>query len=224
MPEYIEDFFLSEAVRSEDRGELQLTASAMVSRNHQSAADGSSARLDFEYGLTDRLQLQVELPYGIHSTPTSEIPVGWSSVSTGLLYQFIRSSHPFALSAGGGAQIPVNSHGETTFEPEVIMAKVFGVTQVHASVEPEIGEDDKSLAYNVAAVRPWPHHLYPTLEFNGRRNAGVNSFYITPGLYRRLPHRLEFGVGMPVGIGTHSSPIGAVFNMTWEVGGDEDKD
>jgi hypothetical protein len=35
---------------------------------------------------------------------------------------------------------------------------------------------------------------------------------------------LEFGLGVPAGIGQHSSPIGAVFKMTWEVGGDEDRD
>lgn len=224
MPEYIEDFFLSDAVRSENRGELQLTVDAMSSRNHRSAADGSSAGLDLEYGLTDRLQLSMELPYGIHSTATSEIPARWSAISTGVLYQFIRSSHPFALSAGAGADLPLNSRGEMGFEPELVMAKVFGRVQVHASFEPEFSKDDTSLNYNLAAVRPWPHSLYPTLEFNGRRDAMVNSFYVTPGLYRRLPHRLEFGLGMPVGAGQHSSPIGAVFKMTWEVGGDEDDD
>lgn len=222
MPEYIEDFFLSDAVRSENRGELQLTVDAMSSRNHRSAADGSSVGLDLEYGLTDRLQLALELPYGIHSTATSAIPARWSAISTGVLYQFIRSSHPFALSIGAGADLPLNSRGEADFEPELVMAKVFGRVQVHASFEPEISKDDTSLNYNLAAVRPWPHSLYPTFEFNGRRDDMVNSFYFTPGLYRRLPHHLEFGVGVPVGAGQHSSPVGAVFKMTWEIGGDED--
>ena len=223
MPEYIQDFFLSEAVRSQDRGELQLTAAAMVRRKNQTAADGSSVALDVEYGLTDRLQVSAELPYGIHSTPTSEIPASWSTVGTGVLYQFIRSSHPFALSAGAGVDLPVNSRGEAGFAPEVLMAKVFGVVQVHASFQPDISKDNTSLAYNVAAVAPWPHHLYPTLEFNGRRGGAVNSFYVTPGLYRRLPRRLELGVGIPVGASPRSSPIGAVFKMTWEVGGDMDQ-
>ena len=224
MPEYIEEFFLSEAVRSENRGELQLTVDAMSSRNHKSATDGSSAGLDLEYGLSDRLQLSLELLYGIHSTSTSEIPTHWSTIGTGVLYQCIRSSHPFALSIGAGAGLPLNSRDETSFEPELVMAKVFGQVQLHGSFEPEISKEDTSLAYNLAAVRPWPHHFYSTLEFNGRRNAGINSFYATPGFYRRLPHRLEFGVGVPIGAGAHSSPIGAVFKMTWEVGGDKDKD
>lgn len=62
----------------------------------------------------------------------------------------------------------------------------------------------------------------PTLEFNGRRNAGVNSFYVTPGIYKHLPHRLEMGIAMPMGAGRYSSPVRAVFKMTWEIGGDKD--
>jgi hypothetical protein len=224
MPEYIEDFFLSEAVRSEDRNEMQITLAAFASRRNGSAADGSSVALDLEYGITNRLQLALELPYGIRASETSELPPRWSAMSVGVLYQFIRSDRPFALSAGATAGVPLNTQGDASFDPLLLMAKTFGVTQVHFSVEPEIGAEESSLAYNLAAVRPWPHHLYPTLEFNGRRNGGVNSFYGTPGLYRRLPHRLEVGLGVPVGMGTHSSRIGAAFNMTLEIGGDEDRD
>lgn len=223
MPEYIEDFFLSDAVRSEDRNELQITVAAIDSRRNGSAADGSSVALDLEYGITDRLQLALDLPYGLQSTDSSELPPRWSTVTTGLLYQFIRSDHPFALSAGADAGLPLNGQGDASFQPFLLMAKTFGVTQVHASVEPEIGSGESSLEYNLAAVRPWPHHLYPTFEFNGRRNAGVNSFYLTPGLYRRLPHRLEIGLGAPVGASPHSSRIGVVFNVTLEIGGDEDR-
>ena len=74
LPVYIEEFFLSEAVRSERKGELQFTVDGMVSRGQGSAA-GKSAGLDFEYGITRRLQLGVEAPYGIQSTASSEVPV-----------------------------------------------------------------------------------------------------------------------------------------------------
>lgn len=224
MPEYVEEFFLSDAVRNEDRNELQVTVDGMASKDHQSAADGSSAGLDLEYGITSRVQWALEVPFGFHSTVTSEIPATWSKLSTSILYQVIRSSHPFALTVGAGANLPLNSRGETSFGPVFLLAKTFGDVQIHANVEPELSKDDRSLEYNLAAVKPWPHRFFPTLEFNGRRNSGVNSFYLTPGLYRRLPHRLEMGAGFPVGMGAHSSPIGVVFKMTWEIGGDEDKD
>jgi hypothetical protein len=223
FPEYIQEFFLSEAVRSQEKGEVQLTLEAAAFRVHQSPADGKSAGFDFEYGITPRLQIGTELPYGIQSTSTSELPVSWSTMNASLLYQFIRSNHPFALSGVLGANFPLTSRGEAGFEPELLAAKAFGTLQIHTSFIPEFSKSEKSLAYNVAAVRPFAHDLRPTLEFSGRRNVGANSFYVTPGIYKHLPHRLEVGAGIPIGANGHSSLVGVVFKMTWEFGGD-DKD
>ena len=222
LPVYIEEFFLSEAVRSEEDGELQFTVDSAVFRGRGSSMDGKSADLDIECGLTGRLQLGLETPYGIQSTHTSEIPVSWSTTNVSLLYQFIRGNHPFALSGSMGVNALLTSRGNLSYEPELLIAKAFGKLQIHTSVIPELGGDDTSLEYNVAAVRPFAHHFFPTLEFNGRRNAGVNSFYVTPGIYKHLPHRLEMGIAMPMGAGRYSSPVGAVFKMTWEIGGDKD--
>ncbi len=222
LPVYIEEFFLSEAVRSEENGELQLTLSSTAFRGRGSVMDGSSAGLDIEYGLTDRLQLGLEVPYGIQSRPTSEIPTSWSTADLSVLYQFIRGNHPFALSGALGVNAPLTARGNWSYEPELMIAKAFGTLQIHTSVIPELGGGDSSLEYNLAAVRPLSHHFFPTLEFNGRWNAGVNSFYVTPGIYKHLPNRLEMGLAMPMGMGRFSSPVGAVFKMTWEIGGDKD--
>lgn len=222
LPVYIEEFFLSEAVRNEEQGELQWTVDAMSSRGKGSAADGKSADLDMEYGITRRLQFGMEMPYGIQSTTTSELPVSWSTLNPSLLYQFIRGNHPFALSGAMGVNLPLTSRGSVSYEPEVMAAKGFGKLQIHTSFIPELSDDDKSLKYNVAALRPIAHHWIPTLEFNGRRNSGVNSFYLTPGIYKHLPHRLEIGTAVPAGLSRFSSPVGIVFKMTWEMGGDDD--
>lgn len=222
LPEYIEEFFLSEAVRSEERTELQLTVDSAAFRGRGDSMDGDSAGLDIEYGLTDRLQLGFEAPYGINSTPTSETPVSWSAADISVLYQFIRGNHPFALSGAMGIEAPLTARGDLSYEPELLIAKAFGRLQIHTSVIPEWGGDDTSLEYNVAADRPLPHHWIPTLEFNGRRDASVNSFYVTPGIYKHLPHRFEAGIGVPMGAGPNSNSIGVIFKMTWEMGGDKD--
>jgi hypothetical protein len=222
LPEYIEEFFLSEAVRSEERNELQLTVDGTAFRGRGSSMDGKSAGLDIEYGITPRLQFGIEAPYGIHSTSTSEIPVSWSTANFSLLYQFIRGNHPFALSGAMGVDAPLTHRGDLGYEPELLVAKAFGTLQIHTSVIPEFGGDETSLEYNVAADHPFIRHWVPTLEFNGRRIEGVNSFYVTPGIYKRLPHHFEMGVGVPAGMGRYSSPAGVVFKMTLELGGDED--
>jgi len=221
LPVYIEEFFLSEAVRSEEDGELQFTVDSAAFRGRGGSMDGDSADLDIEYGLTDRLQLGFEAPYGIQSTQTSEIPVSWSTAEISILYQFIRGNHPFALSGAMGVDAPLTGRGDLSYEPELLIAKAFGKLQIHTSVIPELGGDDTSLEYNAAAVRPLAHHWIPTLEFNGRRDAGVNSFYVTPGIYKHLPHRFEAGIGVPLGAGQHSNPAGVIFKMTWEMGGDK---
>jgi hypothetical protein len=222
LPEYIEEFFLSEAVRSEERTELQLTLGGAAFRGCGSSMDGKSADVDIEYGITDRLQLGFEAPYGIQSTATSEIPTSWSAADIRLLYQFIRGNHPFALSCAMGINTPLTSRGDLSYEPELLIAKAIGKLQIHTSVIPELNDEETSLEYNVAAVRPLAHHFIPTLEFNGRRNPGTNSFYVTPGIYKHLPRRLEIGVAVPAGMGHYSSPAGVVFKMTWEIGGDKD--
>ena len=63
IPEYVQEFFLSEAVRSQDKNELQITF-AVDSRS----SVGNNADIQIEYGLTNRLQLNSEMPYGKSGT------------------------------------------------------------------------------------------------------------------------------------------------------------
>lgn len=213
MPTYIEEFFHSEAVRSEEKGELQSTLDAESFRKN-----GSDAGLDFEYGVTDRLQINTELPYGIRSAGQSEVPLSWSSVNVGTVYQFIRSSHPFALSAGLGANIPTTTRGEFAWEPEILAAKQFGPMQLHASFMADLANGSREYEYNLATVVNLHSTWFPTVEFNARRtDTGSNLFYFTPGIYRHLRHRIEAGVAISAG-----NYFGAVGKITWEVGGDKD--
>ena len=54
MQIYVKEFFLSDAVRNEDKGELQFTFS-------EDSRDGigSNVALELEYGLTRRLQIEL---------------------------------------------------------------------------------------------------------------------------------------------------------------------
>jgi hypothetical protein len=217
MPEYIQEFFMSDAVRSQEKGELQVTL-ASDSRRRM----GSNAELELEYGLTNRLQISAELPYGI--TPGNEegedLP-GWSSIRIGTLYQIIRSDRPFALSVGIMAEVPVRPGDELGIQPTILVAKSFRRLQIHASALADITEGRPELEYNLASVYPVKRRWFPTLEFNGRRAGAMNSFYVTPGLYRHLRHRVEIGIGSPLGAGGIASRAGVVAVMSWEFGGDE---
>ena len=216
IPTYIEEFFLSEAVRNENKGELQLTLS-VDSRNQL----GSNTVLQLEYGLTDRLQVSAEVPYGITAERYSEVPVGWSSTTAGIQYQFFHD-RAFALTAGMGVGFPVSSKGELSWEPTVLAAKSFGKLQLQGSVVAELEKESRSLAYNVASVYPVRRRWFPTLEWNARRVLARNAFYLTPGLYRHFDHGFEVGVGAPLGIGGTASSVGVVGKITWEIDRDRD--
>ncbi|SRR5579871_2887322 len=217
----VEEFFLADAVRSEDQGEVQITGSVEGLR-HQ----GSNAGLELEYGVTDRLQFSFETPYGIQQRSLSETPEGWTTVSMGGLYQFIRSDHPFALSTAFTVEIPVNSRGELGYEPEVLLAKGVGRSQLHFDLGGEFSDDDKSWYYNAAWVRPVTRRWLTTFEVDGRRTNGANGVYLTPGIYRhwfpRFARRVEAGAGVLTGIGPAASHFGLAANLTVEVGGDDD--
>lgn len=212
MPTWIEEFFRSEAVRSEDKGELQSTIDAESFHRN-----GTDAELEFEYGVTNRLQFSAELPYGVRSDTQSEVPLSWSTVNLGAEYQFVRSSHPFALAAGLAADLPTTARSEFALEPDVLAAKRFGNTQLHASFIADLATDSREYEYNLASVTNLHSAWFPTLEFSGRRTDAGNTFYLTPGIYRHLRHRIEAGVAVSAG-----SYFGIVGKITWEVGGDKD--
>jgi hypothetical protein len=214
MPEYIQGFFLSEAVRSQDRGEVQLTFAA-DSRQRV----GTNVSMQIEYGLTDRLQIGLDIPYGFTAEQNAETPVRWSSTSVGLLYQIIRSDRPFALSAGMMLQIPVRAEGKPTYQPTILLAKTFRKFQIHASFLSEVEQWRPSLEYNLASVYPIRRCWFPTFEFNERRQNARNALYLTPGLYRHFRHSLEVGIGIPLGIRGVAGSLGVVAKTNWEVGG-----
>jgi hypothetical protein len=219
MPEYIQEFFLSDAVRNEDKGELQLTLGVDSRRGL-----GTNSVLQTEYGLTNRLQLNFELPYGFTARESSEIPASWSTTSFGLQYQIFRSDSPFALSAGMALGVPVKSNSRLEYEPTILAAKTFRKLQVHASFVADVEQWKPSLQYNLASVYPVRRNWFPTLEFNGRRLDGRNAFYLTPGLYRHFAHRLEVGIGVPAGLAGIAARVGIVAKVNWELGGGVDRD
>jgi hypothetical protein len=218
--EYIQEFFLSDAVRCQEQGELQLTVGV---DSRQQLGTGMAART--EYGLTNRLQLGLEVPYGRSEGKRSDTTPGWTTASLGVQYQIIRSTVPFALTAGMTFEVPVESGGELEYEPTVLAAKSFRSLQIHASFVAEIGRAEKpSFQYNLASVYPVRQRWFPTLEFNGRQLHGKNATYITPGMYRHFRHRIEVGVGVPLGISGTASRAGVVSKVSWELGGEREPD
>ena len=141
-------------------------------------------------------------------------------------------------------EVPVQGGDELGTQPAILLAKTFRKLQIHTSVLSGVTERRTELEYNVASVYPIKRQWFPTFEFNGRRENVKsqfypapgwlpasqldvrrehvkNWFYLTPGLYRHLKHRLEMGIGIPVGAGGVAGSVGIVAKMNWEYGGDQ---
>lgn len=167
LTEYVEEFFLSDAVRNQDRGELQLTLGVDSRR-----AIGTNTSLRMEYGVTKRIQVSSELLYGRTDEESLESSSGLSTTSLVVQYQIIRSTSPFALSVGMVFEVPVRANGEVEYQPSILAAKTFRKVQVHTSFVADIEEEKPSFQYNLASVYPIHRHWLPTLEFNGRSLRG----------------------------------------------------
>lgn len=221
MKNLVEEFLLSEAVRSEDRGELQFTLGGEGLRHR-----GEDAGLELEYGITDRLQFTFQAPYGVQERLLSDAPVSWSAVSIGGQYQFVRSDRPFALAFALAGGVPVNSRGARDVEPEILLAKGAGKSQVHFSAGGQFGTNPDEWNANAAWVRPARGRWLTTFEMNGRRIGGEEGLYFTPGIYGhwfpRFGKRIEAGAGIPAGIGPAASHLGVAAKVTVEFGGDSD--
>jgi hypothetical protein len=212
LPEYVQEFFLSDAVRSQEKGELQITFGV-----HSRHGSGTNAFMKSEFGLTDRLQLSAEVPYDEDipaSSPNRSMP------EVGVHYQIIHGQVPFSLTAGIDVELPLGSSREIEWEPSIIAARAFGKLQVHVGLSTNLQAAKPSFESNLASVYSVDRRWFPTLELTSKQVHGNDALYLTPGLYRHFQHRLEFGVGVPLGIGGTSSALGIVTKMNWEIGGD----
>ena len=155
------EFFLGQSVQTQPQGSLQM----IVGGSHERGSDAQGSQrfseitARAEYGVTDRLQLQAALPYQIDDRPgsyTSQDNVG--NVQVGATYSLLRADDPISMSAGMDVQIPVGHQAnlnrmdvrgsdQTLYKPQLIVARDFGPTQVHANAQAELGNRVLAIAW-----------------------------------------------------------------------------
>ena len=216
LPQLIQEFALSETVYPQERGETQITISTVRSRNEDRVRDTS---LKVEYGITDRLQFEAQLPH------VSLVPAGGARESgigdtgLGLSYNLRPGGGKrTAVSLGFEVTLPTGSEakglggGTTTIEPSLVAARQVGKGQMHLSLGTELGSGERETSYNLAYVYPSNRKFYPTLELNGFRSEDEgNRLYLTPGAVVRVGRNGELGFGIPIGLrkrGEKLSPVG----------------
>ncbi len=220
----IQELFVGETVFVQDRNEVQLT-SRLDFRKNADEKVWVAAQL-VQYGLTDRLELDAQVPFvsGLESLAIRSAGVG--DAELGLLLGLARHIHAGSLSVGVRVRLPTgveakgHGEGETVVEPIVIVARAFRKLEVHGSGE--VGFANKNMpkewTYGGGAILP-TGRFRETIELDARFEGGEHRVLLTPGVYLKPTRAFEVGVGVPVGLTQRSPDVGAIVVATLEFGG-----
>lgn len=245
----VNEYFLTNAVYPQERGEIQLTTYPRISFE-----DGHMSALPIavEFGLTDRWQVELEWVSLAVSRPDGlpgrsgigdlEFETQYSVMNVGGT-----STH---VAFGAGLTIPAGpldaggSSGEMEFEPTVSIgtdlhaggrrSQLFGQVALGLAVgeddagtpvppDPEAHELLLGFGYMIAAGHArWTAELsWSTTEWNG---GDETELYFAPGLMWDLPDTWELGIATPIGLGGDAVAFGISLVLLYEFElGDDDE-
>jgi hypothetical protein len=198
-PWILEEFFLAGNAHPQDRHEVQVTWT--LDHGREDDRNSTSAAVEVEYGITDRLQLEGEIPWQrVHARGEPAV-TGWGEPELGLLYAIARGPRRL-LSAGVDVELP-DDEGEGAdrsagVTPYLIAGRRIGRGEVQAAFAYDLRRTH-DLAYDVAGVGA-RGHWRGTLEMNGRREEGGSSLRLTPGVMWKGLRAYEVGIALPLGL------------------------
>jgi hypothetical protein len=217
MDEYIQEFFMGETVFPQEKKELQFTLMPVFIK---SEFDQFSIPLAVEYGITDRLQAEIEVPYLMSAISERRSVHGIGNTAVGVLYNIVKRNRPFSLSVGveksfetSGKQI--HAYGtETSWEAFTVVGRQFGSTQLHANLASEFSEGEIVMNYGVASVFNFGR-CSATFEVNSNKDE-KRTYHLAPGLILSRPNGFEFGMAIMKSIRSAYGDWGFVAMATYE--------
>ena len=218
----IQEFLFTEAVYPQEKGEVQFTASHYyIPKTDLTAANTS---LLVEYGLTQFLQIEAEVPYLWNDPNPGEAIRGVGDVEVGLLYNFW-NKRQISVSAVLEAGIPTGNqekelgNGTIAWEPKLILANQWGRLQTHLDVGLELAPEETEYVYNLAAIYPLGAFKIVT-ELNGSYEQesgepGQGQWFITPAFIWNGVQGLEVALGSAIKLGIDQT-VQFGFRLTFE--------
>ena len=214
--ELAQELALGETVYPQDRLELQL--SLVPERVRQDGEDIYPVVGLVELGLTDRLQLAVEVPMVVTNQQS-----GLGNAEIGASYSIFNdreSGLAFTAGLSLGAPAANTAFGEEGFAIEPYMVGYLGGEHLGANLqvftEANDVAGDSEFGYGAAlALLAGSPLLTGALEVSLEREDETIA-QLSPGLYMRPSADLEFGFAAPIGL-TQAAPDYAVaLFVTWE--------
>jgi hypothetical protein len=221
-----EELIKGQTVYTQPQGTTQMILSGSQIRSGDMRDSRVSARA--EYGVTDRLQLQAEVPLDITDRSSNfTAQSGVSHVSGGATYRFTGIGSPVAVAAGMDVDVPLAKATDVTgdrpasgpmFKPSLIMATGSGAVTVHGSAQAELGEPTRALNYSLGSQYDLGNWV-PSLELNSRAIENASpEFYATPGVTYKFSDRTQLGVGAAIGLNDQSNTAQIIGKFSMSLG------
>jgi hypothetical protein len=224
-----EELAVTESIVLQEADELQTSAFARYS----SLPDAKVLEWvgAFEYGLTDRWQVECEVPYVFRNPDDSHSVNGLGDIELGTRYA-IRDfrTQPWALDVGLGVGLPTGDQtkelgeGRVSLEPRFTLSQWFGPVnaQLNGGWQHAVsngGEEPKDeFTYNLALVYPVGQWFF-AVEGDGTSTSRETKYYITPQIIWRPRRNLELLFAVPCGVTHAAGDYGFIAAVTFEFGG-----
>ncbi len=159
IEEQLQEFFIAQPVYPQHKNEIQFTTKPTYWKIQ--GAEITNFPFQVEYGLTNRLQIELELPYGSSHAITGERLRGMGNAEIGFLFNILKGTNPFAMSLAMEVGLPTEKRikgferRKVAWEPSLIVANQIGRAQVHASFGAELVRGESAFNYNLASVYPF---------------------------------------------------------------------
>jgi len=221
-----EELVIGQTSYTQPEGTTQLILSASQDRTNDSRSSTVSMR--GEYGVTDRLQLQGELPVDIMDRSSSSFSAqsGITRAQVGAKYGITTTHDPVALSAAMDIEFPFGSsdvNGERpsagpTYKPALMLSTGSGPVTAHADAQAELGQPSRALNYNAGtqfSLGSW----VPSVEVNARAmENSAPEVYATPGVTYKFSDRAQLGAGAAIGLNDQSESVKLMAKFSMQLG------
>ncbi|HTS16751.1 MAG TPA: transporter [Verrucomicrobiae bacterium] len=222
-----EELAIARSVVIQDADELESTFTFQYAKAQPREAYTADA--EFEYGLTDRWEIDADVPYEFLRPKNETGADGIGDVEAAVRYGVIPvGKEPVALTAGLGLRIPTGDRtrdlgeGRLTLEPFFTASTWLGPCNVQfnggwARAVTNSGKDPKNdFEYNAAVLYPLKR-WYVGVEGDGESDSDTTTYYVTPELIWRPMKPLELLVATPLGITRESADYGVVAIVSLEL-------
>jgi hypothetical protein len=243
-PPIIDEFFLTETVQAQERGEFQLTVRAIADKDDDEG-DTNTALIGLEYGITDSLQIEAAWVAWrqVKAVEDDESDrSGHGDMEVGIKYTFDENEATgVRVAVGFDVIVPLgdvnNDLGEGfwVYEPFLVVSKEFGESTNLTNnlsygfldrdeypddideAEPEADEIELNVGLVHVFAPAWRGTLEAILETNEQSSKGDETIaYLSPGFIYKGMQEVEMGLAMPVGLTNDSADWGFIGMLSVE--------